>query len=186
MHQIHHLKVRDGIIVLLKQFVKISFATTAGLCDYSFSLFQLLPETSVGPALSQLVQHLFKSQEASYTSALLRTARAGGCSPNSPGRLLFDTRSAEPRRQRWGALIPSINWMDVEAEELQNHTLVQTTREGRQKAEHPLGHDLADFEQQRPHLVLEGIRFSMLEGGTEFSALGSFTNSAHPNLRRGH
>lgn len=54
----------------------------------------------------------------------------------------------------------------------------------RQKAEHALGHHLADMEQQRAHLVLESIRFSMLEGGTEFSALGSCTNSAYPNLRR--
>lgn len=53
-----------------------------------------------------------------------------------------------------------------------------------QKAEHALGHDLADMQQQRPHLILEGIRFSVLESSAQFSAMGSRTNSAHPNLRR--
>lgn len=51
-----------------------------------------------------------------------------------------------------------------------------------QKAEHTLGHDLADMEQQITHLVLEGECFSMLEGGAEFMAFGSGTNSAHPDL----
>lgn len=56
---------------------------------------------------------------------------------------------------------------------------------GRQKAEHTLGHDLADVEQQRAHLVLKDVRFSVLEGSQQLPALGSFTNSAHPHLRRG-
>lgn len=55
----------------------------------------------------------------------------------------------------------------------------------RQKAEHTLGHGLADVEQQFTHLILEDIRFSMLEGGAQFSVLWSCTNSAHPNLQIG-
>lgn len=53
-----------------------------------------------------------------------------------------------------------------------------------QKAEHTLGHDLADVEQQRTHLVLKGKCFGMLKGGTEFFAAGSSTNSADPHLKK--
>lgn len=58
------ITVFDGIIVSLEQFVKIPLSTTARLCDHSFLVFELVPETSVGPSISQLVQHLIKSTEA--------------------------------------------------------------------------------------------------------------------------
>lgn len=53
-----------------------------------------------------------------------------------------------------------------------------------QKAEHTLGHDLADVEQQCAHLVLEGKCFCVLEGSAELSAGWSSTNSPHPHLEK--
>lgn len=53
-----------------------------------------------------------------------------------------------------------------------------------QKAEHTLGHDLADVEQQCAHLILEGKCFGVLEGSTKFSARRSNANSPHPYLQK--
>lgn len=57
------LAVLDGVVVLLEQFVKVPFAPPAGLWDHSFVSFQLFPEASVVPSLSQLVQHLIRSHD---------------------------------------------------------------------------------------------------------------------------
>ena len=57
------LAVSDGVVVRLKELVKIPLPPAAGLCDYGFLLFQLVPQTGVGPSVPQLVQHLIRSQE---------------------------------------------------------------------------------------------------------------------------
>lgn len=65
---------------------------------------------------------------------------------------------------------------------LQNSRFIYLVRG--QKAEHTLGHDLADVEQQCAHLVLEGKCFGVLEGSTEFSARRSSANCPHPYLEK--
>lgn len=58
--------VFDGIVIRLKELIKVPLRPTAGLCDYNFLLFQLIPQTSVVPSVSQLVQHLIASQDVYY------------------------------------------------------------------------------------------------------------------------
>lgn len=76
------ITVFDGIVISLKQLIKISLGSTTRLCDHSLLLLKLLPQTRVTPSVSQLVEHLKKSHRDINTHFVYKGKRITNTTKN--------------------------------------------------------------------------------------------------------